>query len=441
MTELKTDHSQSQQSGLQTDHSQAQLAGAHGHGPAPKGAHGVAAPPVGSRAERLTSFDLADIPVPTGREEEWRFTPSHKFDNLFQPTSTAGAYEITFEGDVLVEPVLREIAARPGAAAPQSTGYYIVENGVPGDDPRFGKCGKPGDRTAVAAWHAADKGSIITLPAKADIGEHLMVRVAGLSQQTPGALKLLINAEPESSGVVVIDHTGSTQLNETIEINAETGSNLTVVSVQDWDNTAIHASSHRAVLGEGATLKHVVVSFGGDAVRITPDAAFSGVDANVEMLGLYFADAGQHLEHRLFVDHGEPNCVSRVTYKGALQGQDAHAVWVGDVLIQANAVDTDTYEMNRNLILTKGARADSVPNLEIETGEIVGAGHASATGRFDDEQLFYLMARGIPEHDARLLVVRGFFAELVGQIGVPEVEARLMQSIEQELSKSMGQTA
>jgi Fe-S cluster assembly protein SufD len=155
------------------------------------------------------------------------------------------------------------------------------------------------------------------------------------------------------------------------------------------------------------------------------------------MLGLYFADAGQHQEQRLFVDHAVPNCISRVTYKGALQGEGAHTVWVGDVLIRAEAEGTDTYELNRNLVLSDGARADSVPNLEIETGLIEGAGHASATGRFDDEQLFYLRARGIPEPDARRLVVRGFFAELIHEIGVPSVEERLIASIEAELEKSM----
>lgn len=126
-----------------------------------------------------------------------------------------------------------------------------------------------------------------------------------------------------------------------------------------------------------------------------------------------------------------------MVYKGALQGEDAHAVWIGDVLIQKSAEGTDTYEMNRNLVLTDGARVDSVPNLEIETGEIVGAGHASATGRFDDEQLFYLQARGIPADEARRLVVRGFFAELVQQIGVPDIEERLLTKIEAELQGSV----
>lgn len=109
-------------------------------------------------------------------------------------------------------------------------------------------------------------------------------------------------------------------------------------------------------------------------------------------------------------------------------------MWVGDVLIRAAAEGTDTFELNRNLVLTDGARADSVPNLEIETGEIVGAGHASATGRFDDEQLFYLRARGIPEDAARRLVVRGFFHEIINKIAVAEIRERLEAAVEAELA-------
>ncbi len=129
-----------------------------------------------------------------------------------------------------------------------------------------------------------------------------------------------------------------------------------------------------------------------------------------------------------------PHCKSRALYKGALQGRSAHTVWIGDVLIRNAAVGTDTYEMNRNLVLTEGARADSVPNLEIETGEIVGAGHASATGRFDDDQLFYLLSRGIPSEIARRLVVRGFFGEVLHKIGIPLVVDRAGATIERELA-------
>src|SRR5690606_4726752 len=153
---------------------------------------------------------------------------------------------------------------------------------------------------------------------------------------------------------------------------------------QRWDDDAIHLSQQDIRVGRDATVKHVAVSLGGSVVRVNTNVSYAGPGGDATLLGVYFADAGQHLEHRSFIDHNAPNCASHVTYKGALQGETARTVWVGDVLIRADADGTDTYELNRNLILTEGARADSVPNLEIETGEIVGAGHASATGRFDD---------------------------------------------------------
>ena len=197
------------------------------------------------------------------------------------------------------------------------------------------------------------------------------------------------------------------------------GAALDLVHIQTWDSDAVHAGQVAIRLGRDARVRSTQVSLGGRAIRIVESVEYAGPGGDAELIGVYFADAGQHIEHRLFVDHSVPNCRSNVLYKGALQGQGAHTVWVGDVLIRATATGTDTYELNRNLVLTEGARADSVPNLEIETGEIAGAGHASATGRFDDEQLFYLMSRGVPEAVARRLVVRGFFADVINRIGVP----------------------
>jgi Fe-S cluster assembly protein SufD len=388
---------------LTTDHSRAVADGAHSHGVVP----------AGSRAERVTSFDLADIPVPSGREEEWRFSPVARLQPLF--AETLGADGVTVSVD----------------AAPE-----VKVETVGRDDARLGRAGKPGDRAAVTAWNAVAQATVVTVPAEAVASTVTSVRVDGVSDEAT-ASHLLVEAERHAEAVVVIDHRGRALLDQTVEIVVGDGAQLTVVSVQDWADGAVHASSHRAIIGRDAKLKHVVVTFGGDVVRLTPDATFTAEGGEVEMVGLYFADADQHQEHRLFVDHAVPRCKSRVTYKGALQGAGAHTVWVGDVLIQAEAEATDTYELNRNLVLSDGARADSVPNLEIETGEIEGAGHASATGRFDDEQLFYLMARGIPEADARRLVVRGFFAELIEEIGVPSVQERLLASIEAELEKSM----
>ena len=398
--------------GLSTDHSQAVADGTH--------SHGTGGTPQGSRAERKTSFDVADFSLPHGREEEWRFAPVDRIAPLF-------AAELPGHG------VLTTVVEAP---------EVIVEL-VDRDDPRLGKAGRPGDRTAAAAWSSFHRATIVTIPAQAVASAVTSIRVEGVEglAREATASHLLVHAKELSESVIVLDHQGDATLSETVEIVVDDGAKLTLVSVQDWAPGAVHMSSHRLTMGRDARVKHVVVTLGGDVVRVTPDAEFTGEGGELEMLGLYFADAGQHQEHRLFVDHAVPKCRSRVTYKGALQGAGAHTVWVGDVLIQAAAEGTDTYELNRNLVLSDGARADSVPNLEIETGLIEGAGHASATGRFDDEQLFYLCSRGIPEDDARRLVVRGFFADVVHQIGVPEIEDRLLRSIELELERSMSPLA
>ncbi len=383
------------------------MAKPHSHGPNEEGGHA-------SRADRPVSFDLEAIPVPRGREEDWRFTPIRRIDRLFDPASYA-------EGDA---PVTVE--------APE--GVIVEKAGR--DDERLGTVLAPGDRTAVVAWNTFTESTIITIPKESVLAEPIRLNVDAIEGTRPQHIRIEVGELAEAT--IILSHRGRPEaaLNQTIELNAADASKLTFVSIQEWDDTSLHASNHRLALGKDTKLTHIVVTFGGDLVRICSDTDFRGTGGELTMLGLYFVDGGQHLEHRVFVDHSQPNCYSRVTYKGALQGEDAHSVWIGDCLIRETADGTDTYELNRNLVLTEGAKADSVPNLEIENGEIAGAGHASATGRFDDEQLFYLMSRGISEMDARRLVVRGFFAELINEIGVPEVVDHLMESVEAELAKN-----
>jgi Fe-S cluster assembly protein SufD len=373
--------------------------------------HGAGSPvPDQSRAERLASFDPADFGVPTGREEVWRFTPLARLHGLHTGVEASGE--------------------APEVSVQHAEGYRVESVGR--DDPRLGQVGRPEDKVTAEAWARFEQAMVVTVAADQQAENPCSITVTGRGGVSYA--HLLVRAERFSTGVVVIDHRGSGTVAANVELDLADGSRLTVISIQDWDDDGVHLSSQRARLGRDATLKHVVVTLGGDVVRITPTAAFTGPGSSVEMLGLY-------LEHQLFVDHAVPHCTSNVTYKGALQGTDAHTVWVGDVLIRAAAEGTDTYELNRNLVLTDGARADSVPNLEIETGEIVGAGHASATGRFDDEQLFYLQSRGIEEAEARRMVVRGFFAELLQKIGVPQLEGRLMSAIDAELAAVSGAQA
>lgn len=377
--------------------------------------HGAGAPVAhSSRGDRPTSFLLSDIAVPHGREEDWRFTPMRRIEKLFETQnfeSESLGVRIDAPEEVLVEEVTR-------------------------DDQRLGSVLAPGDRTSVVAWNAFTSAQIVTVPKKIELSAPIMIDIDG--DEATRVQHLALRVESQSVATIVMNHRGGGHgaLNQTVEIEAGDASDLTIVSIQEWDDEFLHASNHRIAIGRDAKVRHIIVTLGGDLVRICSDTDYRGPGGELTMLGLYFVDSGQHLEHRVFVDHSQPNCYSRVTYKGALQGKDAHSVWIGDCLIREAADGTDTYELNRNLVLSEGAKADSVPNLEIENGEIIGAGHASATGRFDDEQLFYLMSRGIAEADARRLVVRGFFAELIEQIGVPQVQEHLMNAIEKELERA-----
>ena len=368
--------------------------------------------PIQTRSERPKSTKLDDFEQISTREEQWRYISADRLGGLDQDSLDE------FSGDI-------EAKLADG----------VESSWIDFDHKLFGFAGIPEDRVAAAGWEAAKAAYLVSIPSSATNSAQSTFTITSISTD-PAALHIIVEAKKGSDAVVVIDHRGDATLSENIEFVIEDEAKLTVVSIQDWNADSIHNGAQYALLGRNSTFKHVMVTLGGKVVRMTPSAYFGAAGGDAALYGLYFADAGQYLEHRIFVDHSAPNCKSRVTYKGALQGSKAHTVWVGDVLIRAAAEGTDTYELNRNLLLTDGARADSVPNLEIETGQIQGAGHASASGRFDDEQLFYLQARGLSELEARRLVVRGFLMEVVQQIGVPELEERLAASIEDELERS-----
>lgn len=290
---------------------------------------------------------------------------------------------------------------------------------------------RPEDLLSAIAWRRGGTREIRL--AKDTSAEAVYVALAG-AELPPN---VLVQAEPHSVGTIVLEHTGEANYAQNVLIRVEDGADLTVISVQEWADEAVHTAAHQAIVGRDAKLKHIIVSLGGGVVRVNTNVRLEGDGAQAQLLGLSFADAGQHLESQVFLHHVGRHTKGTVTYKSALQGDKARTVWVGDVLIGPDATGTDTYEQNRNLILTEGARADSIPNLEIETGEILGAGHASATGRFDDEQLFYLMSRGIPEDEARRLVVIGFLAEILQHIAEPALQERLAAAVEAELVSSM----
>jgi len=367
--------------------------------------------PVQTRSERFTSTDVTAFPAVTGREVMWKYTPVARLSELLTGELDGSTY------------------AYDTVEVPGVTTSWIAR-----DDARIGTAGLPEDRVSANAWSSFEQALLIGFAGTEDTEATITRSALGSG---PRAAHTVVEIAPGARGTLILQNRGSAHLAENVEFLVGANADVTVVSVQEWDDDAIHIAAHFARLEEGARLKHVAVTLGGSVVRLNPSAHLAGARSDAELLGAYFADAHQHLEQQVYVHHDGAETRSRVTYKGALQGDGARTVWIGDVLIGPKAVGTDTYEQNRNLVLTDGARADSVPNLEIETGDIVGAGHASATGRFDDEQLFYLQSRGITEEEARRLVVRGFLFEIVQQIGSPALQEHLQTAIEAELTASV----
>ena len=370
--------------------------------------------PPKTKSQALRSYDVTDFPALTGREEEWRFTPLKRLRGLatVDGTSAVGSFPKHEYGQL-----------------PAGVSVSTVER----SDQRVGSALTPFDRISALAIGQADRALVVSVAPEVEVAEPALIRLAGTGADGLAFGHTSVAVGALAGATVVLEHTGSLTLADNVEVLVGDGARLVFVTVADWAPDAVQAQHIRFRLGRDAKVTHIQVSLGGDLLRQYTSVDYTGRGGEAELYGLYFATAAQHIEHRLLVDHSVPDCRSYVSYRGALQGEQAHTVWVGDVLIQTEATGTDTYEVNRNLILTDGARADSVPNLEIETGEVIGAGHASATGRFDDEQLFYLMSRGIPETEARKLVVRGFFAELLAKIPVADLRERLGATIESRL--------
>jgi Fe-S cluster assembly protein SufD len=349
--------------------------------------------------------------TPTGREEAWRFTPLKRLRGLHDGSSVQSDRSTLIAKDALPTGVT-----------------FTRENLEP--------LAVSDDVIIERVRSFSPSVAHLSISANTEVSEPIFLgRTAGALDSAEFS-RVRISLGTHAVATVIVENTTDTILAEDLEISLAPGSNLKFVTLQEFESQSVYTARHHAVIDRDATFKSVTVTVGGDVVRILPTVEFIAPGGSVDLLGVYFATAGQFFEHRMHVDHAVPHAKSNVNFKGALAGQGAHTVWIGDVLIRAAAEGTDTYELNRNLLLSDGARADSVPNLEIETGEIIGAGHASTTGRFEDEQLFYLMSRGIAMSDARRLVVRGFFNEIVLEIGNETVQDRIMDRIDNELEKA-----
>ena len=385
----------------------------------PNDPYAVPAAMPSSADKSVRSFNVQDFTIPTRKQEDWRYTPVERiseFFDSFKPSNNVAVELKGVDGDSHV------------------TMQILPKNEAPHTEM------KPSDRVAAVAWNSAK--SAYVLHVCGEVTKPIILQIHGNNLQSLDAAKsldalhLVIEADSYTNADIIVEHTGVAKLAEGVEIILGDNAHVSTTFIQEWDSGSKHVGNHRIHVGAGASLRHTMVTLGGDVVRIRMDQDFGGEKGDLNMLGMYFVDPGEHVEHRTMVVHNHPECKSRVVYKGALYGKGAHSTWVGNALIKPEAPGTDSYELNRNLVLTPGAIADSEPNLEIENGNIIGAGHASSVGRFDDEELFYLQSRGVSEADARKLVVRGFFNELIEEIGVPQIVDHLMAAIERRLAKT-----
>ncbi len=382
-------------------------------------ANPAAMPSSADRAPR--SFDVDAFARPDRTQEDWRYTPVERigeFFDVFEPSLKTEISVSMIDGSDLAEGATYT-ECRPA-------------------DPGTGVVSKPSDRVSAVAWNSSKRAGVLSV--EGEIERPILVKVHGNGMDLD-AFHLVISAADRAHADVVVEHDGVARIAEGVEIITGKDSHISTTFIQEWGKESKHVGNQRIHLGEGASLRHSVVTLGGDVVRIRMDQDFGGDRGDLNMLGIYFVDPGEHIEHRTMIVHNHPECKSRVVYKGALDGRGAHSTWVGNALIAPTAPGTDSYELNRNLVLTPGAIADSEPNLEIENGNIVGAGHASSVGRFDDEELFYLQSRGISETEARKLVVRGFFGELVEEIGIPVISEHLMSVIDKRLTRGENEAA
>ncbi|PIE21158.1 MAG: Fe-S cluster assembly protein SufD [Arachnia propionica] len=358
------------------------------------------------------SYLVTDHPHPTGLEEIWRFTPLPRFAALLAEGGQVAG--LSWQGDV-------PTAVRIDRLSLAEYQAKAVE--------------APVDRVSAIAVQRAQQATHITVDAESVIAEPVVF--TGSGQGEHAAEVLLVEVGHHASVTLVLHFTGSGSYACKYDIRVGDGAQVNLVYVNDWEPGVTHGGQLDLEIGRDARVRTVQASVGGSAIRLAERFRYAGTGGELEAYGIYFVDGEEHVQHRIFVDHTAPRTKSDVDYRGALQGKGSHAVWVGDVLIRKIAEGINTFESNKNLVLTEGCRADSVPNLEIQTGEVEDAGHASSTGRFDDEQLFYLCSRGVPEEEARRLIVYGFFLTIIRRVGVEYIEQQLLEQVEQELAKAL----
>jgi Fe-S cluster assembly protein SufD len=420
--------------------------------PAPQGEPGFAAE---VRRQALVAFQA--LPVPSQETEEWRYTDLSGLDlGTFRPSVPGTVAANLDQVDEGVQAALGEVGERAGLLiqhnsdtatahlGPEEAGRGVIFAGLDralAEHPSLLRdrlhALVSADRTMFAALHAAFRtgGAFLYVPRGVAV-ELPLQSLTYLDADGAAVFPHTVVVAEELAEVTLIDRLASSPLERALsvavtEIFAGPGARVRYVSLQDWSSGVTHLAVQRAHLARDAELRSLAVSFGADLSRTEVEAVLAEPGAHSEMLGLYFTDGDQHFDHRSLQDHAAPNCTSDLLYKGALRDA-SRAVYSGLIRVHPGAHKTDAFQTNRNIVLSDAAKADSIPNLEIEAND-VRCSHAASVGPVDEDVLFYLETRGIPRAQGERLVVTGFFQEVLDRVQLPEVRAGLEAAIDEEL--------
>jgi Fe-S cluster assembly protein SufD len=394
------------------------------------------------RDRRLEAFKaFADFGWPDLRVEEWRYTDPRRFD-LTRPVLRQAGQALDHVGGIA------DAAGKGAAYAHVVDGHWAAAGAgdvmvtdlasVARERPdlvreHLGRVVVPDDKFTALSLAAFTGGVFVHVPDEVELDDPIAVT---LHATQPGIAlpRVLVVLGRNAKAIVYVDHAGDAAQTviEAIEVVVGESATAHVVSAQDWGPSVDHLGLHTGVVHTGGDYRHLEVSLGGRTVYVRPDVRLDHPGGNAELLGVYFCDEGQQIEHRSLIHHNASHTTSDLVYKGALQG-DSRATFFGNIRIEPHAKATASDQTNRNLILTDKARADSIPFLEIENSDVVRCGHHSSVGQVDELQLFYLESRGIPREEAARLLVFGFFAEVTDRIDLPGVTEVVLGEVEREI--------
>jgi Fe-S cluster assembly protein SufD len=406
------------------------------------------------RRDALERFEA--MPIPSQATEEWRYTDLSHFDfSAYLPhaeepeaanldgvsaDAVAAAGHIGDRAGLAIQhnSTVVTIHLDP-ALADRGVTFTSLDRAAHRLEGRIHQAVRA-DRTKFIALHAAFRagGTVVHVPAGVEIDLPLQ-SVTYVDRDGLAVFPHTLLVVEEGASLTFIDRYRSPDLDRVlsdavVEIHAGPGARVRYVSLQEWGSGVTHLSVQRAVLGADSTLNSLAVAFGASLSRTEVESVLEGPGASSEMLGLYFAEADQHFDFRSLQDHVAPNGTSDLLSKGVLTDR-SRAVYSGWVHIRPGARRSNAFQTNRNIVLSDQAKADSIPNLEIENND-VRCGHAASVGPVDEDTMFYIQSRGIPEIEAQKLVVNGFFQEVLDRVTLPEVRIGLEGAIADELERT-----